>query len=159
MISTRPILPKAPKEILRALADASSSAKAVTRPGPAKPAGARASASSDPQRTEKLARPARTLLGSEQSAALREQLLADLDRVQSADAAADWAHKNLSAKNTLLDGDADAVEARFRERLATIEAASTSEEEAQSGPREGSVSPLREPFLATTDDAYAHRII
>jgi ERF superfamily len=140
-------------------ADVSPSAKAVTKPQTAKPAGERASASSGHQRTEKLARPARTILGSEQSAALREQMLADLGKVQSADAAADWAHKNLSAKNTLLDDDADAVEARFRERLATIEAASTSEEELQSGPGEGSGSPLREPFLAPTDDANARPII
>ena len=57
----------------------------------------------------------------EQSAALREQLLADLGQLQSADEAADWVHKNLPAKNTLITADADAVEAGFREKLATIE--------------------------------------
>jgi hypothetical protein len=52
-----------------------------------------------PRRMEKVARP---VLGQEQSAALREKLLADLCQLQSGDAAADWVHKNLAAKNTLI---------------------------------------------------------
>ena len=64
--------------------------------------------------------------GQEQSAALREKLLVDLSQLQSADEAADWVHKNLAAKNTLIAADADAVEAGFREKLATIEVASVS---------------------------------
>ena len=76
-----------------------------------------------PRRTEKVARPARTVLGQEQSAALREKLLADLSQLQSGDEAADWAHKNLAAKNTLIPADAETVEVRFRERLAAIEGA------------------------------------
>jgi hypothetical protein len=31
-------------------------------------------------------------------------LLADIGQLESADEAADWIHKNLSAKNTLIDG-------------------------------------------------------
>ena len=38
-----------------------------------------------PRRTQKAARPARTVLGQEQSAALREKLLADLSQIQSGD--------------------------------------------------------------------------
>jgi hypothetical protein len=64
------------------------------------------------------------LLDVAQSAALRGQLLVDLGKLQSADEAADWAHKNLSAKNALRDDDADLVEARFREKLAMIESTS-----------------------------------
>ena len=79
---------------------------------------------SAPRRTEKVVRPPRTVLGPEPSAALREQLLADIAKLRSADEAADWVHKNLAAKNTLIAADADAVEAAFRDRLASIEAAS-----------------------------------
>jgi hypothetical protein len=87
-----------------------------------------------PGRREKLVRPPATVLGPEPSAALREQLLADLGRLQSDDEAADWVHENLAAKNTLIDADADAVEAAFRDRLATIEASASGQVEANSGP-------------------------
>jgi len=82
-----------------------------------------------PRRTEKVARPPRTVLGQEHSAALCEKLLADLSQLQSGDQAADWVHKNLAAKNTLIPADADAVEAGFREKLATIERASAARQE------------------------------
>jgi hypothetical protein len=75
-------------------------------------------------RKEKAVRLPRIILGPEQSAALRERLLVDLGQLQSADEAADWVHKNLAAKNTLIAADADLVEAGFRKRLATIEGAS-----------------------------------
>ena len=56
------------------------------------------------------ARPAcPAVLGTEQSAALRERLLASLGQLQSADEAADWVHANLAAKNTLIAADADRV--------------------------------------------------
>ena len=87
-------------------------------------------------------------------------MLADIGQLQSADEAADWVHKNLAAKNTLIDADADVVEAGFRERLATIELASAArQEEPQSAPAEGSASPVEKPFLAPTDDAAAAPII
>ena len=49
-------------------------------------------------------------------------MLNDISQLQSADEAADWVHKNLAAKNTLIDAEADLVEAGFREGLAAIEA-------------------------------------
>ena len=64
-------------------------------------------------RKEKAVRPAPTMLGPEQSAAVREQLLAEIGQLQSPDEAADWVHKNLSIKNTLTAADADLVEAPF----------------------------------------------
>ena len=73
-------------------------------------------------------RPSQTTLSPEQSAALREQLVADLALLQSEDEAADWVHKSLPAKNTLTAADADLVEAGFREKLATIELASVAPE-------------------------------
>jgi hypothetical protein len=111
-------------------------------------------------RKEKAARPAWTVLGPDQSAALRERLLADLGQLQSADDAADWVHKNLAAKNTLIDADADAVEAGFRDRLATIElVAAARPEEQQSPPAEESVPPMEKPFLAAMDVAAEASII
>jgi hypothetical protein len=57
-------------------------------------------------------------LEPEQSAALRNQLHADLALLESDEEAAEWALKNLPAKNTLTAADADALEVSFRERLA-----------------------------------------
>jgi hypothetical protein len=90
---------------------------------------------------------------------LREQLLTDMGRLQSADEAADWIHKSLAVKNTVTAADADLVEVGLREKLATIEAASTSEEELRSGPAEGNDDPPREPFLVPRDNANAHPIM
>ena len=109
-----------------------------------------------PRRTEKVARPARTVLGQEQSAALREKLLTDLSQLQSGDVAADWVHKNLAAKNTLITADADVVEAGFREKLATIEVASSSRQERRhSAPAEDPDPPVGMPFVTTIEDAVA----
>ena len=63
-------------------------------------------------------RPARTTLDPEQSATLREQLLATVAQLQ---AAADWVHKNMPAKNTLIAADADLVESAFKDKLASIQ--------------------------------------
>jgi hypothetical protein len=109
-----------------------------------------------PRRTEKVARPARTVLGQEQSAALREKLLADLSELQSGDAAADWVHKNLAAKNTLITADADAVEAGFREKLSTIEVASAArQEQLHSAPSENPEPPVGKSFITMIEDAVA----
>jgi hypothetical protein len=109
-----------------------------------------------PRATEKVARPPRTIAGPEQSAALREKLLADLGQLQSGDQAADWVHKNLAAKNTLITSDADAVEVGFREKLATIEGASAARQERlHSAPAEVPEPPVGEPFLTTIEGAVA----
>jgi hypothetical protein len=104
------------------------------------------------RRAEKSVRPAPNVLGPEPSEVLREQLLGEIGQLQSSDEAADWVHKNLAAKNTLVETDADAVEAAFRGRLATIELAIAREEEPQSPPKEGPASPVENPFLAPMDD-------
>jgi hypothetical protein len=107
-------------------------------------------------RKEKAVRLPRTILGPEQSAALRERLLLDLDQLQSADEAADWVHKNLAAKNTLIAADADLVEAGFRQRVETIELASAArEEKPQPAPTEGPSSPVEKQFVAPIEDAVA----
>jgi ERF superfamily len=63
---------------------------------------------------------ARPVLAPDESATLRERLVAELSAINSADDAAIWAHRNLPAKNSLTAGDAQIVEARFQARLETI---------------------------------------
>src|SRR5262249_24409557 len=60
------------------------------------------------------------VLTSEQSAILRERLLGQLVAINSADEAALWARRNLSAKNTLTAGDARIGEEEFQTRVSTI---------------------------------------
>jgi hypothetical protein len=61
-----------------------------------------------------------TILGSEQSAAVRERLLAELGAIRSADLAASWARVALPAKNSLTVADAKLVEDAFEERLSRL---------------------------------------
>src|SRR5262245_58956694 len=63
---------------------------------------------------------ARPVLAPDESATLRERLLAKLSAINSADDAAAWAHRSLPAKNSLTAADAQIVEARFQGRLATV---------------------------------------
>jgi hypothetical protein len=62
------------------------------------------------------------ILAPEASAALRDQLAAELNGVNSADDAANWAHRVISAKNTLTAADAERVERSFNEKLESIAA-------------------------------------
>jgi hypothetical protein len=108
------------------------------------------------RRLENSVRPARTVLGAGQSAALRERLLASLGKLQSADEAADWVHANLVAKSTLIAADADRVEADFQDRLTTIDATSSHEEDTQSAAAAGTE---KQPFLAPMEDAAEAAIV
>ena len=54
------------------------------------------------------------------SAALRDQLLTELDRLNSADAAAIWAHQIMAAKNSLAAADARRVEDAFAAKIAVL---------------------------------------
>jgi predicted DNA-binding protein (UPF0251 family) len=88
-----------------------------TNPATDEPAFAPSGAS----RKGKVIRPPSIVLAGDQSEALRDRLVAELSDLKSADEAADWVHKNLSAKNTLISADAKLVEASFRGRLVAIE--------------------------------------
>ena len=57
------------------------------------------------------------ILDPESSAALREQLMAELKDVSSAEAAANWAHRVLGDKNSLTATDAACIEEAFRAKL------------------------------------------
>jgi hypothetical protein len=63
---------------------------------------------------------ARSVLGVQLSASLRESLIEQLDVINSADEAAVWAHRNLAAKNTLTAADARIVEEQFKARLSSM---------------------------------------
>ena len=98
--------------------------------------------------------PGQAGLSAQESATLRDQLITDLNRLQSSDEAADWVHKNLGVKNTLTAADADSVEASFREKLPTIDSTSAGlPEELQFALEEKSNSPVEKPFAAPADDA------
>jgi ERF superfamily len=64
--------------------------------------------------------PAKPILQSESSAALRDQLAAELKEIKSTEEAADWAHRVLAAKNSLTAADAASIEEAFRAKLATF---------------------------------------
>jgi hypothetical protein len=100
-------------DVPKASSDLGSSTKPATGDRPLAP--------SDDGRRGKVVRPPRTVLAVDQSAALRDRLIGELEGLRSADEAANWVHKNLPAKNTLTFDDAQLVEAAFRERLAAIE--------------------------------------
>ena len=59
-------------------------------------------------------------LAPDQSAALRDQLLLDLDALTTLEAATTWAHQTLTAKNSLAAADARRVEEAFQTKLAIL---------------------------------------
>src|SRR6516162_316601 len=64
--------------------------------------------------------PLKPKLDSEASAALREQLTSELKDLNSAEEAANWAHRVMRAKNSLTAADAERVERSFQDRLMGI---------------------------------------
>ena len=105
-------------------------------------------------------RPAKAALSAQESATLRDQLITDLNRLQSSDEAADWVHNNLAAKNTLTAADADSVEASFRERLSTFEPApAVAEGQPEFAKDHGVESPDGQAFAETMDASEAAPVI
>jgi hypothetical protein len=66
-------------------------------------------------------RPAETLLAAGQSEVLRNRLLAELVDLTTPDEAAQWAHRVLSSKNSLITEHAEAVETAFRAAIASFD--------------------------------------
>jgi hypothetical protein len=60
-------------------------------------------------------------LHAEQSIQLRDRLIAEIERINSADEAAVWAQGQLGTKNRLMPADADAVETMFTQKLSSLE--------------------------------------
>jgi hypothetical protein len=60
------------------------------------------------------------VLAVDQSAALRDRLLAEIGNISSTELAASWAGAALGAKNSLMAGDAKVVEDAFEQRLLVL---------------------------------------
>jgi len=80
------------------------------------------------RRSKAVTHPSKTL-DPEQSATLRDRLMAELKDLDSAEEAAKWAHDVLNAKNSLARADAACVEQAFQDKLATL--ASTAADESE----------------------------
>jgi hypothetical protein len=95
--------------------------QAVEPPRPTGQGNGRLNGSARPSRDRK-ANPvaSKPILGSVQSAELRERLLAELSRLGSSEDAAMWAHRSLPEKNRLTAADAQTVEQAFRGRMAAF---------------------------------------
>src|SRR6266481_470847 len=91
------------------------------------------------------------LIDGEQSAALRDRLLAEIGNIGSAELAANWAREALAAKNKLAATDAKLVEDAFEQRLSELASAGTnpSNDEAPAiagaAPQETSTTASTEP--------------
>jgi ERF superfamily len=64
--------------------------------------------------------PPKSTLAPEASTALRDQLIAELKDLNSAEDGANWAQRVLATKNTLTTADAERIEQAFQMRLASI---------------------------------------
>ena len=99
---------------------------------------------------------AKSILGAQLSASLRESLIEQLAAINSADAAALWAQRHMPAKNTLTAEDAKMVEERFKAKLSTMSDSphsdGPSDEPPVSGTPDGLLAPTGRPH-ALADQA------
>jgi ERF superfamily len=72
------------------------------------------------RRAEIRSSPSNVVLEQTASAALRDTLIAELKELNSADEAAEWAHRIMGSKNTLTRRDAEQVELGFQLKLSTF---------------------------------------
>jgi ERF superfamily len=79
--------------------------------------GGRAQTGSGVHRAKVGSTPSRPKLDTEASATLRKQLIIELAEIRSGEDAADWAHRVMGAKNSLIAPDATLVEEAFQARL------------------------------------------
>jgi hypothetical protein len=87
------------------------------------------------RRAGKVSRTSNPVLEPTGSAALRDQLIAQLQEINSADEAAEWAHRIMSSKNKLTPKDAEQVELGFQLKLSTLRADGSNEAEYKPPPR------------------------
>jgi hypothetical protein len=72
------------------------------------------------RRAKAISNPPKPALDPKASTALRDQLITEIEGIKSDEEAANWAHRVLSAKNTLITADAERVEQAFQATLASI---------------------------------------
>jgi hypothetical protein len=89
----------------------------------------------EPRRGAPAASPVQSALAPEQSAALRDRLVAEIERLRSGEEAAVWARANLAAKDALTKADSQVVEDRFRALLAALDEARAEGERADAARR------------------------
>jgi hypothetical protein len=82
--------------------------------------GPEASTQQAPGGRKAVSSPSKPILDPEASAALRDQLVVEVNDIKSADEAAHWAHRVLGVKNSLIAADAECIEKAFRATLATF---------------------------------------
>jgi hypothetical protein len=75
------------------------------------------------QKSKAVSRPFLRILDGEASAALRDQLAGELQKLGSAEEAATWAHRVLGAKSRLTAADANQIERAFQKKLTVFERA------------------------------------
>ena len=91
------------------------------------------------------------IIDAEQSAVLRDSLLAEIGNIASAELAAGWAREALAAKNKLAGPDAKRVEDAFEQRLSELASAGTDPASddapaiADAGPHETSTAASTDP--------------
>ncbi len=118
----------------------------LNEPGPAIDTPNRSAATNRQPRNGSVRKPPKPLLAAEASAALRDQLIAEIQRLNEAEELALWAHRRLPAKNTLTADDARIVEAAYQVVLSALNPAA--DEQGPAGPispaqgSEGDATPM-----------------
>jgi hypothetical protein len=103
----------------------------------------------------------RAVLAVDQSAALRDRLLAEIGNISSTELAASWAGAALGAKNSLTADDAKVVEDAFEQRLSQVGSSSettTSSGNEGSGPEAAVVGTPQPPRHESADAHLAQGI-
>jgi hypothetical protein len=90
------------------------------------------------------------IIDGEQSAALRERLLAEIGKIASTELAASWAREALAAKNKLAAPDAKLVEDSFEQRLLELASAGTNPS-GDDAPANAGADPQETSTIAGTD--------
>ena len=97
---------------------------------------------------------ARLLLEPDQSAALREQIIGEIEGLSSAEAAATWARRIMGAKNSLTAADARLVEDAFRSKMISLGSGNDEAIEGSSSSAELGQAPLQQaPISAEPSEA------
>jgi hypothetical protein len=90
------------------------------------------------------------IIDGEQSAGLRDRLLAEIGNIASAELAAGWAHQALASKNKLAAPDAKLIEDSFEQRLSELASAKTDPLNDEA-PRIAGADPQETSTTASTD--------
>jgi ERF superfamily len=102
-----------------------------------------------------VSKPTSSILGTDASAILRDQLVNEINEIASSAGAANWAYRILGTKNSLTEADARQVEEAFQSKLATLEGVNESPRTLSAPRRSRSRCPRRPLRAAGATDAKA----